>query len=445
MSEKGVPASKFKDKKTIISVNFGEDCVYVEESAFEGCESLTKINDDNKIKRIGSRAFANCTNLSDIKLSNCEYILHSAFEGCESLTKINDRNKIKEIGSKAFANCTNLTVLTLPNCEKIYYSSFDGCKKLKKIYLLNEQYCNLIPFEEKDDNKQNKKILFYVYSNLIERYTKDDNWKNSKYNIIPIVEEQNYIYKSSNNKIIEIKNTENIIKNEYSSDFDFGTIEFDYTIENINKIFKGNEYLIYIDLPSKSTRIVESAFEGCTNLQNITLSDTLKIIEDYAFKNCKSLTSFIIPNKVEELEEGIFTGCDNLNTIEGSFTTYNNNAVVYNNKLICVLPKNDKKTHKISDIDKNIKRLGKYCFYGCKNMTSVYIPSNILSIGNYAFAECENLTEVYFDGEPPILGINVFGNIKNKELKIYVPKNRLNLYKLLYENDGYSDIICAKP
>jgi hypothetical protein len=225
----------------------------------------------------------------------------------------------------------------------------------------------------------------------------------------------------------------------------YGVIEFPNKVTYQTQIFKYNKLLEDIEIPSECERIVESAFEGCEKLVYIGMPNTLKMIEDYAFKDCKSLTSFTIPDSIEELEEGIFAGCENIKSFDGKFVTYNDEAVVYNNNLICILPKNTNKTHYISDIDSNIKRLGKYCFCGCKNMTSVFIPSNILSIGNYAFKDCDNLTEVYFDGNPPILGVDVFGDaIFRNNFKIYVPENLIELYKLVYEDEGYSNKIYSK-
>ena len=227
-------------------------------------------------------------------------------------------------------------------------------------------------------------------------------------------------------------------------EYGYGIMTFNNKVTNLAQYFYNNKHLTRIDIPSECEIISESAFEGCEKLEMVTLSDSLKLIEQYAFKDCKALKSFIIPENANdlELEDGIFAGCEDIRCFDGKFATYKGKAIVCNNNLICVTPQDKNTTHKISEIDKNIKRLGKYCFYGCKNMTSVHIPSTVLSIGNYAFKNCSNIEEVYFEGNPPILGINIFDD--NISFKIYVPKDLYQLYRYVYENESFFEYITYK-
>lgn len=478
MDNVGVPENRFKEHDTISSIIFGNKCTYVEDFAYESCISLEKINEDNVLKSIGKNSFANCKSLSyvdikncndigegafkacisligisndfndkikkytfsdcikltDINLSNCKEIEEESFKNCISLKKVS-LDKCTKIKENSFLGCSSLSIVILPVCENIYPSAFRDCVNLKRIYISNPTvFCTLQngnAFQPFDSNN----TFFYFDSNMIESYKNDKIWKEYENNLLQIVKNNQIVY-------IPYMDVDNVKNNTDCGNY--GLIEYSNKVKYQNQIFKNNKKLIYIDVPSECEIIVESAFEGCESLNNIMLPNTVKMIEDYAFKDCKSLTSFIIPDSIEELEEGIFAGCENLEMVEGKFTSYDNNAIIYNNKLVCVLSKNNSTTHNISEIDINIKRLGKYCFYGCKNMNSVYIPSNILSIGNYAFKNCENLTEVYFDGNPPILGLDVFGDIGNRDFKIYVPEDKISLYKLVYEDEGYVDKIYAK-
>ena len=43
-----------------------------------------------------------------------------------------------------------------------------------------------------------------------------------------------------------------------------------------------------------------------------------------------------------------------------------------------------------------VETIGKYAFYGMKNLTTYTVPASVKTIGNYAFADCANLTTVKF-------------------------------------------------
>jgi hypothetical protein len=57
--------------------------------------------------------------------------------------------------------------------------------------------------------------------------------------------------------------------------------------------------------------------------------------------------------------------------------------------------------------------IGEGVFYGCKNLTSIIIPSSIISIGNSAFEGCDNLESVYISDIASYLNINFYNNTSN--------------------------------
>lgn len=135
---------------------------YIGESAFSSCSSLKSINLPSTLTNIKSRAFAGCSELSSPlvipsnvhtlgdyafygcsklpsvtilgSLSYTNGIGEKAFADCTSLNTVILSDNILTIGRYAFYNCTELTFLTLPqNLETIKDYAFQGCYNLSTL------------------------------------------------------------------------------------------------------------------------------------------------------------------------------------------------------------------------------------------------------------------------------------------------------------------------
>jgi hypothetical protein len=62
-------------------------------------------------------------------------------------------------------------------------------------------------------------------------------------------------------------------------------------------------------------KIGNSAFTFCTEMQSVTLPESLKEIGDLAFYDCEKLTSVYIPDSVETIGQLAFYGCKSLHQI----------------------------------------------------------------------------------------------------------------------------------
>lgn len=60
------------------------------------------------------------------------------------------------------------------------------------------------------------------------------------------------------------------------------------------------------------------------------------------------------------------------------------------------------------EISDQIKSIGNYAFYGCKNIVSVRIPNSVRTIGKAAFASCERLRSVQMGGSVESIGDSAF-------------------------------------
>lgn len=131
------------DLHTIFFDYLNTDLV-IEDSAFEKCTTFVEFRNATNApiylsaSKIGNRAFADCSSLTQIDLafSSIESIGHFAFSGCSSLTNIlNIPDSVISIGNYSFQDCSSLTSITIPkNVTSIGDSAFSGCCKLTSIY-----------------------------------------------------------------------------------------------------------------------------------------------------------------------------------------------------------------------------------------------------------------------------------------------------------------------
>lgn len=126
---------------------------YIEEDTMENGERMSVLHVETSIpwekysgrirrvevqsgfKAIGTQAFANCPNLSDVRLpEGLETIGESAFSGCRSLKSIRLPESLKKIDTFAFS-ASGLESVTVPEGIESVCDVFVHCKNLKNVAL----------------------------------------------------------------------------------------------------------------------------------------------------------------------------------------------------------------------------------------------------------------------------------------------------------------------
>ena len=158
-------------------------------------------------------------------------------------------------------------------------------------------------------------------------------------------------------------------------------------------LFKNCWQLTEAKLPEGLKTINEEAFFGCTQLANVTIPQSVLSIGDSAFCRCSSLDEIHIPAMVTSIGCSAFGGCWNLSSI----TVDENNENFYA-KGNCLI---DKSTGtliagcKSSRIPySGVVTIGKNAFFSCRWLKALHVPDGVKNIEAEAFSECESLTEV---------------------------------------------------
>ena len=104
------------DPDLLLVVEIPNDETQINESAFEGCDTLAKLTIPDSVTHIGNDAFRDCTSLANLTIpDSVTHIGNGAFQGCSSLANLTIPDSVTHIGDDAFRDCTSLANLTIPH------------------------------------------------------------------------------------------------------------------------------------------------------------------------------------------------------------------------------------------------------------------------------------------------------------------------------------------
>lgn len=220
-----------------------------------------------------------------------------------------------------------------------------------------------------------------------------------------------------------------------------------------NAAFAGCKTLSSITIPDRVTDMGGGCLAGCTNLQYVTLSNTMtklydesrsdtSVLSSYGskfgfFENCTSLKNIKFPDSIASIDERAFTGCTNLSKITiGANLTELGNLKLDLESLTEINVSNDNSSYSSDNgvlMNKNKTSLIRYP--KANGNTEYAIPESVTSIESGAFSDCTNLTKVTVPEGVAKISSNTFKNctrlkkiiIRNADCNIY--SNPETIYK----------------
>ena len=214
----------FENCVNLTEIDIPSTVTAIGEGAFWNCNRLEALTLPDSLEMIGPQAFSQCTRLAGMVLpTGVTSIGDAAFYGCSSLTEMTIPDGVTSIGDYTFAHCEHLTSVTIPeSVTSIGYSAFANCFSL----------------------------------------------------------------------------TNATIPNDVTSIGD--------------SAFSCCDSLISITIPGGVQRVGHETFFWCVNLTDVTICEGVQSIGDSAFSNCFSLTSVTLPESVRDIDECAFYNCGSL-------------------------------------------------------------------------------------------------------------------------------------
>ena len=323
----------------------------------------------------------------------------AAFNNCTFLENIHLPNCVDSIGSYAFRNCSNLSKLN--SDEAGVFNIPQGVKTINRCTFYN---CSLVEEITLSDEITLISDFSFGKCSLISKF----NSKNAAELIVPLscvsIGQGAFKDMALITNVIVNDSVESIGQSAFNGFNSLESITLPFvgdSRDSSNKfgyIFEGISSSLKKVCINDDTSIPSNAFDGCTMLENITISDNVDYIGSYAFRNCSNLS------KLNSDEAGVFNIPQGVKTI--------NTYTFYNCSLVEEITLSD-----------GITLISDYAFDKCsliskfnsKNATELIVPLSCISIGEYAFKDMALITNVVIPDSVESIGQGAFNGFNSLE------------------------------
>ena len=403
----------------------------ISDGLFSVCTNLLYVHIPKSVTNIGARAFGDCLSLQFLVIpDDVISIGEAAFDHCNSLRYIVLPEGITKVGSKLFDTCKSLESIYIPEGSLLKFSQLfpDYTHLFKeynkdKIKSIGTIHDNTLPYWI----TRNGEIILDTFYNLKDEYDYNEisNFEEEKSHIgvirnkmggdihlSPILK-----YKTAAEiitigdkitvAIITINSGKDWIHYGYMGDYENFDSVFDvlpskcyyeskghnmcshirqsdidnYIIDDKGVVYsadrkrliKAPKDLVDYVIPYGVDVICDNAFDGCTDLKTLTISDSVVFIGDFAFNQCHVLDDLTIPCSVLFIGKSAFRNC---------------------------------KLHNLQ-IDHGLISIGDWAFDSCR-IKNLVLPDSIRYIGRGAFKWCRLLKELKFPESIVYIGEGAF-------------------------------------
>lgn len=361
---------------SFVKIEIPSSIKHIHEEAFSSCSKLETVNfkENSHLQSIGYNAFLD-TKITKLELPNS--VTHIAQLGIENfeINHPNFKNQSDFLSSKDFSIVFiyygDSQNLVLDNVNEIYDYCFYQCKSLENISLPH----NMLRIGT---------AAFEGCSHLIS------------INIAAInVIEERAFYRCKSLSFVNLSNCLNPgIFNSYSFyKCNISHLYLPFGLKTIGEYsFSNNDFLCYVEFPSTLTHIYDSAFSGCSKLEQIIFHDDsqLQFIGAISFfgTNIKNIS---LPKSISNISKFTEKSIPISIHEENSFM-HIKDGMIYNNlnstALIFIGFQED-----VTILD-SVKYINDYCFYKNEFINHVKLPQKLERIGKEAFASCSNLVSM---------------------------------------------------
>jgi len=207
--------------------------------------------------------------------------------------------------------------------------------------------------------------------------------------------------------------------------------------EDVYYTYKG---LVKEKIPSNITQVTidpsvkiihRMAFRSCVKLRQAVFppDSILEKIDILSFNECKSLQTISLPSSVKEINKQAFSFCENLSEVvlpEGlqfigasAFSCTALTSVVIPSTVDTISDAAFLRCDKLVEVDikEGVRRMGEMCFKDCSSLAKINIPSTITCLPGHVFESCTSLHEVKLPSRLSNIKGHAFKNCSIQQLR----------------------------
>lgn len=339
----GLAAGLFAGCTTLEKVTIGSSGDAKAELPYEmfaGCTNLTTVNMDKNVKTIGTAAFAECTGLKSIDLTEVKEVMSYAFTKA-GLSEVTIPSSVEKIGAIAFGGCTSLETMTLE-------SRWSG-----------------------EDSESRRMVnILGNFSYVKGKYSYNMHTSSEQVNN-PIRSNEEFREKYPGQTAIKTL----IIKNDGE-----GT-----ALDNSSAFAAHLVSLENVTLPEGMKTIPSGAFKQCFSLKKVVLPSSIETIGNNAFDSDVNLDiDFTKLTNLTSIGSQAFSiiNANGGNSVGGSYDKKYTDEITDNGGIKNII------------LPESVKTIGSGAFFGQRNVKKIVIPESVTSIQGQAFQMIPALEEL---------------------------------------------------
>jgi len=431
LSDRGKTLLVYPAAKTTTEYTVPDSVEAIADRAFSGNSKIIDLNTGKNTKTIGENAFRNMSALTTLTMENSVESLgkmtfyFSSYSSSSKLESVTLSEKLKSLPEYCFYGCNSLEELTIPkSVELIDSGSIPSSVENVTIKSTGETSESLV-IKSASTSAKYRVATESVKAKLVEygvpeaNITVDDSLledgvKESAFTKNGISYTVTADPTETEPGVVSIESVDKTVIDKAGDYTIAGTVRnngYNYVVKEIKaSAFNGCDNIESITVPNTVEKLGVNAIAGNLNLKSITFETGSKLttIENGALSDNGKLKAITIPASVKNIGDYILGWNYSLATVkfeEGTILDNIGKGMFFRDEALAsiTLPStvtviNDEAFYNckaLTEIDLcNIDEIGAYAFYNCASLKEAILSNDVTELNDAAFYGCSSLEKV---------------------------------------------------